>query len=398
MNYVAKLTKNSRVINILIAVQLAVVFAIIMIMLSAIENRTIYYRQFKEPLSKSGAVIMPRVINPQMASEEDILKIFDKATSVTCGKATFLTINSTTANTSMDYGYVVTYTDQLMKDIPPFLKEGKYPDPDSKVPQCLVCQSFGYKIGDTLEVTDFDGNPFKMEICGILADDQNIYGTGGPDYYDYIYDYRDFYYQLHSEMRETPMFLTTEDIITKAGSRTRTDFYSLTIVNFPEGAYTNEELVQMGADNYFQLWDSNENYYKASQAYVNQELYTLFPIALSILVITIFTAIITTMITTMNNLKNYAVLYLCGATWKRCSVINMLNFCLISALTAILDIIFFAVGKYTYLKETVVNVNFEKVLICIGILVLFVILSAIVPLLVVRKRQPRDVLKTEFRQ
>ena len=100
----------------------------------------------------------------------------------------------------------------------------------------------------------------------------------------------------------------------------------------------------------------------------------------------------------MRNLRSYAVLYLCGATWKRCSLINLFDFILISASAALADTAFFVIGKSSYLKNTVVFIRTESLIICAGITMLLLLLSAVVPLLVVRNKQPRDVLKTEFRQ
>ena len=58
MNFSFKLTKSTRILNILIAIQLAVVFALIIIMLSALKDRTVYYSQFEEALSQNGICIM----------------------------------------------------------------------------------------------------------------------------------------------------------------------------------------------------------------------------------------------------------------------------------------------------------------------------------------------------
>jgi hypothetical protein len=183
----------------------------------------------------------------------------------------------------------------------------------------------------------------------------------------------------------------------KAGSIGRYDFYSLTVVNFPEDAYTEKELENMASELNFSYVSNTEKYFDKSESYVNQELYTFLPIALSILIITLFTAIITTVVTTMQNLKSYAVLYLSGATWRMCSVINFINYITIVIFTAIADTVFFVIGSRTFLKETVVKASLENIGVCGIILVMFLLLSLAVPLLVVKNKQPRDVLKTEFR-
>lgn len=395
MIFSLKLAKKARIMNLLIAVQLAVVFALIIAMMSAIEDRTVYYSEFENALSQNGVCFIPNVSSETLKYEEDILKHFDKASKVTGGKANLMLINSDIGKAKS--GYMTYYSDEMMKNLPPYLKEGTLPDSESEIPQCLACDNFGYKVGDVLELTDWDGVSFKAEICGIMSDNQNIYGTGGPDYYSYEKDYRDFYYKLNSSMRAYPLFLTTEGIMDKTGSKGRYDFYSLIVVNFPEGAYSQKEIEDMSTELNYSYFGNTDEYYENSEKYVKQELYTFFPIALSILIITLFTAIITTVVTTMQNLRSYAVLYLSGATWKRCSIINFINYIAIVIFTVIADSVFFIVGKRTFLKGTVIKANIVNIGVCGIILILFLLLSLAVPLLVVRNKQPRDVLKTEFR-
>lgn len=395
MNFSFKLTKNTRILNFLIAIQLAVVFALIIIMMSAFKDRTVYYSQFEEALSQNGICIMPEIGQDNLKYEEDILSSFDKASAITGGKANLVVIDSDIGTAKS--GYINYYNEKVMKEVPPYLKEGKLPDADSEIPQCLVCDNFGYKVGDIVEITDWDGVSFKIQISGIMSDYQNIYGTGGPSIYNYTGDYRDFYYQLSSAMRDQPLFLSTEEIMNKVGSKGGYNFYSLIIINFPEGAYSKEDIENMASELGFTYFYDTDMYYENSVQYVSQELYTLFPIALSILIITIFTAIITTVVATTQNLRSYAILYLCGATWKRCSIINFINYVIIVIFTVFADALFFIIGKRTFLKKTVITVSAGDIGICAIILALFLLLSLIVPLLVVKNKQPRDVLKTEFR-
>ena len=78
-------------------------------------------------------------------------------------------------------------------------------------------------------------------------------------------------------------------------------------------------------------------------------------------------------------------------------MLNFLNYLSIVGVTIVADAIFFIAGKNTILKGTVIKVGWDNIGVCAIILVLFLLLSLIVPLLAVRNKQPRDVLKTEFR-
>ena len=153
MNFSFKLTKSTRILNILIAIQLAVVFALIIIMLSALKDRTVYYSQFEEALSQNGICIMPNIGKDDLKYDEDILMDFDKATAVTGGKANLVIMDSDDGSDKS--GYINYYSQEIMKELPPYLKEGKLPDADSEIPQCVVCDNFGYKTGDIVKLKDW---------------------------------------------------------------------------------------------------------------------------------------------------------------------------------------------------------------------------------------------------
>ena len=121
MNFSFKLTKSTRILNILIAIQLAVVFALIIIMLSALKDRTVYYSQFEEALSQNGICIMPNIGKDDLKYDEDILMDFDKATAVTGGKANLVIMDSDDGSDKS--GYINYYSQEIMKELPPYLKE-----------------------------------------------------------------------------------------------------------------------------------------------------------------------------------------------------------------------------------------------------------------------------------
>ena len=265
MNFSFKLTKSTRILNILIAIQLAVVFALIIIMLSALKDRTFYYSQFEEALSQNGICIMPNIGKDDLKYDEDILMDFDKATAVTGGKANLVIMDSDDGSDKS--GYINYYSQEIMKELPPYLKEGKLPDADSEIPQWVVCDNFGYKTGDIVELKDWDGVSFKIQISGIMSDYQYIYGTGGPDLYNYTGDFRNFYYQLNSAMRSHPLFISTDKIMDKVGSKGFYNFYSLIIVNFPEGAYSKIEIENMTSElGYRYYYDTDYIYEKTKRS------------------------------------------------------------------------------------------------------------------------------------
>lgn len=394
MKYIFRFMKKSRIMSILISFQLAVVCAIFVILISAYKDRTVYNSIVNDAISQNGVVVYANAYATAFENEQTVLKQFNKATKVTVSENCIVFTGEKQGSSST----LMCYSDELMKKIPPFLASGAYPKENSDN-ECLVCEGFGYKVGDVVTLTDDRDKTSTIKVCGIMRDNQLLYGSDGiAGELTVKLDYRDFYINLYSPLLEKPVFLSTENIVNQTGLTKTLCNGQITIINFPNNAYSDAELQSLVNAGGGKTLDMTSVYKTNSNDYVSQQLYILLPIAIAILLITIFTAVTTSIISTMRNLRNYAVLYLCGATWKRCSVINLMNFCVISVVTLILDTAFFIVGKNTYLKDTVVKISAENVLVCVGILFVFLILSAIVPLIVVHNKQPRDVLKTEFRQ
>ena len=74
--------KSSRLMSLLIALQLAAVFAVVIIMDSAVYDRTIYYDLVKDPISKHGIVFTAPYMKDEFKNEESIKALFPKADSV----------------------------------------------------------------------------------------------------------------------------------------------------------------------------------------------------------------------------------------------------------------------------------------------------------------------------
>lgn len=395
MTYTLGFMKNSRLMSLLIALQLAAVFAVVIIMDSAVYDRTVYYDLVKDPISKHGIVFTAPYMKDEFKNEESIKALFPKADSV-YGNATTLAFTDKNREKQSAVNW---YSEQTLEKIPPRLKSGSLPRKRSDgVLEILACDGFGYKTGDTVTLTELSGNAAEFRICGIMQDKQYILGSvdavGG---YDYKIDYRDFFYPLNSALLRGPVFLSSKEIKAGSGISSTLSDNSRVIVNYSTSEYSDDEMLDLATELGLQNVIMTEHFYDNSKKYVNEQMYILLPVIAAILVITLFTAITTSIVSTMRNLRGYAVLYLCGATWKRCSLINLSNFILISLSSVLADAAFFLIGEKTYLKSTVVFIRAESLAVCAGIIVLLLILSAVVPLLVVRNRQPRDVLKTEFR-
>ncbi len=388
MKSVFKFLERNKLIYILIALQIAAVFALIIIFTSAVRDRTAFYSVCKNALSGNGIIIKPSSAENKMHNEKDILKIFDKAKNISGVKSLNL------FNDSYDFqGVAMFYSSNDMRKIPPFLKSGTCPDDNSDLIECLASEASGFKTGDIIKLHDDKNKEYTIKICGILSYNQYIFGTGIPGEYRYNGNYKDLYYYLSKSGDGTPLLLTTENIAKKYDMNPTYRYDSSVIITFSEDAYDSEILNVMAFDNGFEIMNNTESMNKASINYINEQLYTMLPLAIAILIITIFTAVTTSIISTTRNLRSYASYYLCGATWKYCARINLGIYFFVTLLSIAADFVFFIIGSYTFLKNTVVSINSMSLILCGSIAVLFLLLSLFIPLITVKNTQPRDVLK-----
>ncbi|MCD8094784.1 MAG: hypothetical protein LUE12_01465 [Ruminococcus sp.] len=368
-------------------------FALIIIFTSAVTERSEYFSVCKDELSCSGVVIEPSSADIIMRNEDEVLDVFTEATNVTG-------IKSIGLNTE-DYEFqsiAKIYPDDIMDIIPPRLEKGNYPKYNSDFIECLAVDGFGLNVGDVLELYDDNQEKYKVKVCGIISFNQYIYGKGVPGLYENHGDYRDLCYLFTKSSGDKPFFITTQSIAEKSKINSAFRYDSSIIVNFPENMYDSDTLEQMAYDYGFEIIGNNDSLYKGSTEYVNEQLYTLMPLSVIILILTIFTAITSSMIIIMKNQKNFAIFCLCGATWRYCSFVNIVNFIFILIISIAVDVLVFLVGKLTFLNTTVVNLSGISLIICAVIVALFLILSAVVPNFIVKNKQLKEVLKAEFRQ
>ena len=132
-----------------------------------------------------------------------------------------------------------------------------------------------------------------------------------------------------------------------------------------------------------------------SLEYIFSQIYTLFPIMICILIFTLVGTISVNALSAKKQLRNYAVYYICGLKWKQCAMINFIS-SLISVLTSfILSMIILLVMKHlNFLGNTVVKTGVWQFLVCLILIAVYLLFSIILPLNIIGKTTPSQILKT----
>ncbi len=135
--------------------------------------------------------------------------------------------------------------------------------------------------------------------------------------------------------------------------------------------------------------------YDNSMQYIYQQMYTLFPIAVCIFILTIISTVSISAIYTKRQLRNYAIFYICGARWRTCALRSLKNSAITCGIASILAAAVLIVGKLTFFKETVISFGWWHFGVCALVIILYLALSMIMPLAIIGSNEPKEVLKEE---
>ncbi len=390
--YALKFMKKNKLMNILVIIQLTVVLSAMIFIISAFQDRVSFYKPFESALSKNGKV----VTFGGPLTEDYLYEQFPKEVEIT---NTFYVELSDEQNNLFK---ACSYSPNLFNNFNIRLEEGRMPKKTNDgIYECLISIDSIYGMGDTFELEEkvFGKSSIKFKVVGIISDDQRIAGYNGENVPKTNYeDFYSVYNHNHVASIDTSgeavpqrMILTVDDAF---NNENMVNFFcGPGIINYSSDDYTDKQLQDIFEKLGIQEDGVTKDYYDNSNEHITRELYNITPIALCILLLTIFTSISTNAICTMRNLHSFAVLYLCGATWKKCSTISLVFSTVISITSMALTAILMWIGKKTFLSETVVSFGGWQLLICSVVILTYMLLSVIIPIIIVSKKQPRDVLK-----
>lgn len=128
--------------------------------------------------------------------------------------------------------------------------------------------------------------------------------------------------------------------------------------------------------------------------YIFSQIYNLMPIFVCVFILTLVGAISTSALSAKRQLKNYAVYYICGLRWRQCALINFFSSLTCALISFVLSISAAFIAKvFGILGETVIELGIWQLLGCAIIILLYILLSMILPISIIGKNSPNQVLK-----
>ncbi len=403
--------KKNLLMNLFTLLQMIAVLCITAVMISSLCIRYQYYAPFKDYFSSNGIFMkyidfanrQPEVLSLiDMMNNEDFLSEFEDSESmIACHNAMMYTTKEDQLIST------ISYDDEIIHRFSPELQEGRWLNITSNPTEVEVVVSendYGWEVGDTIEITALNfptGIPFDAKIVGKLKNSTKIVGGQWRD--RGTVDFNDFYYPFDFEIEQIPILLFSYSSLKNLNTGIARDaqfdvpqsvMYSA-ILTFSDDTSEEEiEQAQQQLSSYgnvvsFPLTELKEN----SIRYLYEQVKNLLPIIVVLFVLVSVSSISSSALSTRRRLKDYAVYYINGLQWKQCTCINFIQSGLISILAVLAAFgILFSIQFTTFRDDLKIIWNPYLFASMAALVVLYLIISMIMPMIIIGKNTPKQIL------
>lgn len=396
-----RVNKRIGVMDILEVFQLFVVFVLLIFIISAVQSRYTVFEPFEQYLSRKGYMV--NISSKTANSPEDLI---DANNGGECIINEFVEVSD-----GDNKLFCISYSDEFIEAYDPFILNGKWLDETDEtyedrgyIPAVVTWRSNGYNVGDVIEskaVTEYNdnGEPVKFvtakyKIVGVLQDKTRVasYALNARQ----PKTYRDIFNTFSSEFDVHDWLLTRAKdnyaCYGEHGAAFGTAFVFCDRASDREyeiiGQKLQDNIVSAPPVELSVIYDNSTDY-------IYSQLYSLLPIAVCILILALVSAVSVNTIYTKRHLRNYAIFYICGARWRSCALKSFKNSLIVCGIVTAFVTAFVLIGRKTYLNDVVITFSLVHVAACAAVVVLYLLLSLIIPLLVIGSEEPKEILKDE---
>lgn len=408
--------KKNIIMNIFIALQIAVSLVITAVMISTISIRSQYYTPFKDIFASNGIFLKftsyPNFNTSQMniydfLDNDDILNECLDADHVYSCYSMFGFVDS------FDHGenYLLqSYDDEWIEKYQPELADGRWLTSTAASNQIEIVVSendYGVNIGDVLSFTGYnypDETNFTGKVVGIFKDNAKIVGGNLYDNGSLNMNFNSVYYPFNHEIEGKIVILASHTAIQSITNDFElmfdTDYVvqpilSSVIITYPDDVSKEiiesdkEKLLQYGLANSITLDELNKN----SVKYLLEKAEIFFPIIIILFILASVSSISSSALIARKNLRNYALYYVSGLQWKHCSIVNLLHSIISLILSVVVGFVVLFVIPYTEFADSIKIIWSRYVIVAFAILILLqLIISMIMPIIIIGKNTPKQIL------
>ncbi|MCD8095917.1 MAG: hypothetical protein LUE12_07295 [Ruminococcus sp.] len=432
LKIIANSFKKHIFINILIIIQFVAVFALGSVMLSAVEEKSDSYKKLESLLDGDGLYCSGYFIDD--TSDLGLLTSTNEIKSNLKNVDFIATVNFSSLRTGInsqtneaETAYALIYDDYSSKLFTPQIKDGIWitdSDRTADIAQAVITENnFGYDKGDVISFETENGT-IDVEIIGVIADDEEFlavnssYESTEPTYQ---YMLSRHFSCLNDEL-ENKGYSDEEiaEFLELDGYSRNERVYNQPVLFFLDSEWEKTNLLSTMSDSLFIKYNDNissdEKLYnrkyvneqmsvlsfairfsqlrKNSKELVYNELYTLLPIMAAVYILVLLGSVSVNAINCKNNMKNYSVLFLCGAKKKNVTLISVIYNALICAISLIIALLGMNLLEVLGLfNTTVISFSKNQLAVYLLIIAVYILISYIVPCAMLTSKKLSGALK-----
>ena len=398
--------KNNIWINILICIQLVIVFVLAIATSSIIVYHYKYYNNFRDYFESDGYLYNLDSFylndNDLIATDsEDIEKLLSHADVV----ASYEPVVNYYDNNGDRLEFVsMAYDREIIDRHTPELPEGIWLNSISEDVGCIEAvisqNNYNIKVGDTIFMNnifyEYPQKLIKIKIVGVLEDNARIVGYTKNTYRN-SRDYSDIYCDYSLDNEEIPMLIMSEESIKRYHEQYEVEAFvkGWVFVTFSDNI-TETQIIQNEKvlGNYAQIITKEdlEEIAVKSQVRLREKLIAIFPIFIGVFVLTIISSLCSGAVSVKKQMKNYAIYSICGMPWQRSASISVIATCILAIISFIISIVCVFIIT-TINKVTTINLGIVQLAVWVGAALIYCMISALLPSLIINGTSIKEILR-----
>ena len=375
-------------INLLMILEMIVVFVGVNLIIGSYNNRNMLYKPYSDILSNTGWYIVSdydentgEPLSSQMKGNLNFIKMYSYSSLITLNGRN-VPVNITIC------------PDEILNNMKLPVNSGKWQIDSPKDIVCIAApNNFDISSGDELKLPLAN----SVKISGILTDPCYIpcflQWSTSQGIENFYRKYSLKYYSPEEECLELFMSFSEFSETGIETDNTNKSFIAYDVNPTAENTTYNEELLK----NNYQCGIRLSKIKERTENSINDILKKFIPIAVCTFVVIMIGFMSSTAINTLQQMKNYGTMFLCGMNWNDCIKILFAYNALIMISSVSITSIIFGIFKlmnlsaYLGLSFGMNNIVITAIIIFIIILLNLIILSA-----VVRRKTPVDIIRGNY--
>lgn len=398
--------KNNIWINILICIQLIIVFVLAIATSSIIAYHYTCYNNFKDYFESDGYLYNMDYfyLNDNNLIATDSQDIENELSHADVIASYEPMVNYYDSNgRKLDLASIA-YDREIIKRHTPEISEGTWLKPDSEDDDCIGAvisqNNYNIKVGDIIFMNnifyEYPEKLLKIKIIGVLEDNARIIGYTKNTYRN-TRDYSDIYCDYSLDNEDIPMLIMNEESIKYCHEKYDVEAFvkGWVFVKFSDDI-TEDQIIQNETilGNYAQIATKEDLAEVAvkSQDNLREKLIAILPIFIGAFILTIISSLCSGAVSVKKQMKNYAIYSICGMPWHQSTGISVIATYILTAISFIISIgCIFIITSIN--KETTINFGIVQFGVCIGVALIYSIISALLPSLIINGTSIKEILR-----